>query len=1667
MKQTIKKLLSVLLTLTLLIALAPVFSGRARAAGTVYTTSQSFDSWTKVRGGIFVASSNATYTFAASGTNNFVCVQHGGGTWTGVEDCSVTISGANGNIKVVCKGELKGEFTLSSGNNAWELTWDSDDGITDYTFKEAHVDLTVNVTGVTLSPTSKTLIVGETQQLTKTISPSNATNKDVTWQSSNTGVATVNGYGLVTAVSAGTATITVKTVDGNKTATCAITVNKKQCSISYGTTTVNKTYSDAAFTNSLTNTGNGSVSYLSDNESVATVDGSGKVTIKGVGSGVTITATVSDSTTCNYATKTATYTLNVAKATLRATAAGKNITYGDEAPEYTISYSGWKSGETASNADGFTAPEISCDYAKYDGAGTYDITLSGGEATYYDVSLTNGALTVEKKPVTVSGAASADKTYDGTTAATIDVKNATIDGLVNDDEVTVASATGTFADPNAGEDKIVSITPVLAGAKAGNYTVSTLPTATAKIEQRPVTVKASDQIVEVGDPIKQFDSDACLAVLGGALSGHKLTAVTLVSSDTSEATTSGTITPSDATIKSGSVDMTGNYDITYNPGVLTVTTLMIPAPEGELTMALTYGQKLSDGTVTGTMKDKTGSEVEGTFVFDSPNIRPNASETPANYYATFYPDNTETHVTAHVAVKVTTAKAPLVVTADNKNMAYRSESLPGLTYTVTGLKNGDKADDVLEVTLATPVTKNSPAGKYNITMDTVSLKSENYNTPTFTIGMLTVVKAAQDAPESGDGYTIAGDELTVRDITNERANNETRLEIYVFNEQKDKTGEKATGTVSIEPDKIYRIRWAGSANYEPSPWTTIITGAKVTVTTSPADMGEITGLSGDGLYVFGESATLTATPKDADKYKFVEWQDGSGEKVSGEAEYTFTVTKDVALTAIFAEKDKTVAAKPTVVNELRYSGSEQTGITEALAVNYTWEDGSTLKATGAGTYEATAKLNENCVWSDGTTADLKLAWKIDKVGQDRPVVTVSDTTITLPDDFGRIEYSTNGGRTWSAGAPTSKNMVGTNGTTYYFRYKGDADHEPSPATVVRVNVPPSVTTIGTSALESTGTTLNGTISGTEGVSAVGFRYKRAGASSWMFADVDPDGNTFSADITGLTADTDYVFCAVATHTSGTLTGAEVTFHTPKATPTTTGSIKVEVESETDTDRNVIVSIEAGNDAIASKVGDIPLVDEFGSLPDGFYNVVVRTTDGDYTETRMIEVVDGVAAEAVFNIPVGKLATVVDVATPDTPKVAVDGLNEIITASEKDEAASGAKDVEVRLEVEKKADNAAEGANEIKALDSNKIDTFLDMSLYKTTTTLNPQGEAESVENADIGSSNNKVLEIAIPYTKINKKGLMMYRFHNMIAEILTALTGKPLGGFVDGTYYLDKDAGYIFLYASGFSTYAIGFQDEGGGTGGRTGGGGTGGGGTGGGSGGSGSAPATSPDYSPMIALIGQSIHGTITLEPASPKAGSEVVITVTPDEGYKTDSVIVSDMNGNPIAVTKNDDGTYTFIQPTGGKVWITANIIPEDAPVVVPGILVHRMYNPNSGEHFYTANVGEKDILVTLGWNYEGIAWYAPEKSDAPVFRLYDSNAGDHHYTMNKDERDILIGLGWNDEGIGWYSEESKAVPLFRLFNPYALMAGAHHFTASEIERDILVKSGWVDEGIGWYGL
>ncbi|MBR3091878.1 MAG: Ig-like domain-containing protein [Bacteroidaceae bacterium] len=196
-------------------------------------------------------------------------------------------------------------WTIEEGVGYPKLKWEGETGPT-----------VVLATGVTLDQTSITLITaGQTATLTATVEPADVTDGSVSWTSSDISVATVSSEGVVTAVANGTATITATTNDGsNLTATCTVTVNITTTVLATGVTLSQSsiTLTNAGETATLTatvapgNVTDGSVTWTSSDETVATVNGEGVVTAVANGS-ATITVTTNDGTNL-----TATCTITVA-----------------------------------------------------------------------------------------------------------------------------------------------------------------------------------------------------------------------------------------------------------------------------------------------------------------------------------------------------------------------------------------------------------------------------------------------------------------------------------------------------------------------------------------------------------------------------------------------------------------------------------------------------------------------------------------------------------------------------------------------------------------------------------------------------------------------------------------------------------------------------------------------------------------------------------------------------------------------------------------------------------------------------------------------------------------------------------------------------------------------------------------------------------------------------------------------------------------------------------------------------------------------------------------------------------------------------------------------------------------------------------------------------------
>ncbi len=185
--------------------------------------------------------------------------------------------------------------------------------------------------------------------------------------------------------------------------------------------------------------------------------------------------------------------------------------------------------------------------------------------------------------------------------------------------------------------------------------------------------------------------------------------------------------------------------------------------------------------------------------------------------------------------------------------------------------------------------------------------------------------------------------------------------------------------------------------------------------------------------------------------------------------------------------------------------------------------------------------------------------------------------------------------------------------------------------------------------------------------------------------------------------------------------------------------------------------------------------------------------------------------------------------------------------------------------------------------------------------------------------------------------------------------------------------------------------------------------------------------------------------EPVVEEPKEEIIEEETPAENVEVEETVpVEEEQGSTAGNEADQVQTYTEIE-------------------------MHRLYNPYSGEHFYTGSYDEFDHLWNLGWEDEGIGWVAPSYSEYPVYRLYNGNAGEHFFTLSASERDNLVKEGWTYEGIGWYSAGSDwegASPLYREYNPNAF-ANNHNYTIGVGEHNYLVSLGWKNEGIGWYAV
>ena len=232
---------------------------------------------------------------------------------------TVTWSSSNPEFATVDNGVVT---AVSAGEAIITVT--TEDGAKTATCKvTVNAPQTVPVTGVTLDKAELTLEEGSTGTLTATVEPQNATNNTVTWSSNNPEVATVDSTGKVVAQKPGNATITVTTVDGNKTATCEVTVKETPVAVTGVGLNTNQVELSVGEGNELQatvtpeNATNQKVTWKSNDTTIAKVDENGKVVGQKPGT-TTITVTTVDGN------KTATCEVTVKETPVAVTGVGLN-----------------------------------------------------------------------------------------------------------------------------------------------------------------------------------------------------------------------------------------------------------------------------------------------------------------------------------------------------------------------------------------------------------------------------------------------------------------------------------------------------------------------------------------------------------------------------------------------------------------------------------------------------------------------------------------------------------------------------------------------------------------------------------------------------------------------------------------------------------------------------------------------------------------------------------------------------------------------------------------------------------------------------------------------------------------------------------------------------------------------------------------------------------------------------------------------------------------------------------------------------------------------------------------------------------------------------------------------------------------------------------------------
>ena len=427
--------------------------------------------------------------------------------------------------------------------------------------------------------------------------------------------------------------------------------------------------------------------------------------------------------------------LIIGKTPLTITAKSYTIRQGEALPSFEAEYSGFKNDETSQVLA--KQPSITTTATSASEPGTYDIVVSGADATNYDITYVKGTLTItQADPVTVVAKSYTRQYGEANPAFEYTSSGAALSGTPSITcEATVTSPVGEY-------DIVVSKGSVT------NYN-DTYVNGKLTIEKAPLTITAKSYSIKQGETLPTFEIE---------YSGFK-------NSETSSVlTTKPTITcTATSASEPGTYDIivsgatAANYDITYVKGTLTITDA-----DKIVIAANSYCRLYGDANPT------FGYVAFGTTLSGEPDITCEATATsPVDEYDIVASKGTVTNYNdTYVNGKLIIIKAPLTITAKNYTIK-QGETLPTFEATYEGFKNSETSQVMTtQPTITTTATSASEPGTYDIVVSGAA--ATNYDI-TYVKGTLTIIQA-DPVTITAKSYTIHyGDELPTFEFTSKGA----------------------------------------------------------------------------------------------------------------------------------------------------------------------------------------------------------------------------------------------------------------------------------------------------------------------------------------------------------------------------------------------------------------------------------------------------------------------------------------------------------------------------------------------------------------------------------------------------------------------------------------------------------------------------------------------------------------------------------------------------------------------------------------------------------------------------------------------------------------------------------------------------------------------------------